>query len=361
MSWCSSTTTPGPSPRLARGDVEALRRPRRHRGRRAGRTAVGDGAPAWFPPEFGWVVGCSYTGQPERTGDGAQPDRRQHVVPPRVRRGGGRLPRRGGSRRRRRRSAARRPSCRSGSRSATRARASCTSRPPSCTTTCPADRGRWAYFRRRCWAEGLSKAQVSRLSDPTPGAGQRTRLRPPGAPARRGPRRPRLGRRPATRAALVRAGAIVAGLALTVGGYATGHRTHPPRPAPRRKPENTMQGTQMPASGWLNFDIHGKVGIQGRGPGARARRSCGRCSPASPRTARCPADIVVSERAGADARRRAAGARARLHRDRACASSGERVQVVLDGGPVPRPRRRRAADLRSSRCSTGRWSTAARP
>ena len=43
-------------------------RPHRHRGRRARRTAVGRRcAPAWFPPEFGWVVGCSYTGQPERT------------------------------------------------------------------------------------------------------------------------------------------------------------------------------------------------------------------------------------------------------------------------------------------------------
>jgi glycosyltransferase involved in cell wall biosynthesis len=26
----------------------------------------GDGAPAWFPPEFYWVVGCSYTGLPEQ-------------------------------------------------------------------------------------------------------------------------------------------------------------------------------------------------------------------------------------------------------------------------------------------------------
>ena len=99
------------------------------------------GAPDWFPPEFGWVVGCSYTGQPEQHGGGAQPDRRQHVVPPRARPGRGGLPRRGGPRRARTRSAARRPSCRSGSRSTTRARGSCTSRPPSCTTTCPATAG----------------------------------------------------------------------------------------------------------------------------------------------------------------------------------------------------------------------------
>ena len=28
----------------------------------------GGARPRWFPAEFGWVVGCSYTGQPERLG-----------------------------------------------------------------------------------------------------------------------------------------------------------------------------------------------------------------------------------------------------------------------------------------------------
>ncbi len=34
--------------------------------------------PAWFPDEFGWVVGCDYRGLPGRRCRGPQPDRRQH-------------------------------------------------------------------------------------------------------------------------------------------------------------------------------------------------------------------------------------------------------------------------------------------
>ena len=30
----------------------------------------------------------------------------------------------------------------------------------------PRSRAKWTYFRSRCWSEGLSKADVSRLSDP---------------------------------------------------------------------------------------------------------------------------------------------------------------------------------------------------
>ena len=93
---------------------------------------------------------------------------------------------------------------------------------------------------------------------------------------------------------LVRAGAIVAGLALTVGGYATATaRTRLKQH--HGQPENTMQGHQMPASGWLNFDIHGKVGIRvaARAPGAPQLRAMLACF-ATDREV--PADIVVSER-----------------------------------------------------------------
>src|SRR5689334_1846418 len=36
-------------------------------GGRIGGPLWASGEPRWFPPEFGWVVGCSYPGQPERT------------------------------------------------------------------------------------------------------------------------------------------------------------------------------------------------------------------------------------------------------------------------------------------------------
>ena len=39
-------------------------------------------APSWWPGEFGWVVGCSYRGQPHPPGSGPQPDGLQHVRPP---------------------------------------------------------------------------------------------------------------------------------------------------------------------------------------------------------------------------------------------------------------------------------------
>ena len=99
------------------------------------------GAPDWFPPEFGWVVGCSYTRPAGAHGGGAQPDRRQHVVPARSpswpcggfrvevgRVGADAL---GGEETELSIRLAQHP----------RARASCTSRPRSCTTTCPATAG----------------------------------------------------------------------------------------------------------------------------------------------------------------------------------------------------------------------------
>ena len=56
-----------------------------------------------------------------------------------------------------------------------------------------------------------------------------------------------------------------------------------------------MQGNQRPASGWLNFDIHGKVGIRvaARAPGAPQLQAMLACF-ATDRDV--PADIVVSEK-----------------------------------------------------------------
>ena len=51
------------------------------------------GRPRWFPPEFDWVVGCTYLGHAARGCAGAQPDRLQYVVPARGFRPHRRLPR----------------------------------------------------------------------------------------------------------------------------------------------------------------------------------------------------------------------------------------------------------------------------
>lgn len=84
----------------------------------------------------------------------------------------------------------------------------------------PADRTTWRYFRRRCFAEGLSKAQVSSTTGPRDGlSSERTytlRTLPVGvarglADAARG-----------DAAGLGRASAIVAGLAVTTAGYVVG-------------------------------------------------------------------------------------------------------------------------------------------
>ena len=82
------------------------------------------------------------------------------------------------------------------------------------------DRARWRYFRRRCWAEGLSKAAVARsVGSEAALECERsyvTRTLPTGvgrglADALRG-----------DRFGVARSGAIVAGLMITAGGYLLG-------------------------------------------------------------------------------------------------------------------------------------------
>ena len=92
-------------------------------------------APAWWPNEFGWVVGCSYRGQPTHDVAGTQPDGLQHVA---ASHGPGRrsvasTP--GWVATATTSSAARRPSSASGPDSCFPTASSCTSRQPSCTTT----------------------------------------------------------------------------------------------------------------------------------------------------------------------------------------------------------------------------------
>jgi glucosyl-dolichyl phosphate glucuronosyltransferase len=119
-------------------------------------------APGWFPVEFGWVVGCSYLGQPTVTAPvrnpiGANMSFRRPVIEA----VGGfatSLGRVGTSP----------EGCEETEFSIRAAAAFPNSKilhEPGASVRhhVPAHRGTWTYFRRRCWAEGRSKARMSRL------------------------------------------------------------------------------------------------------------------------------------------------------------------------------------------------------
>ena len=186
-----------------------------------------DRRPPWLPQEFDWVVGCTYRGMPERRAPvrnliGANMSFRREVF---ARVGGFRsgLGRLG-------------------------------TRPLGCEETelcirvrqrwpravmlyeplarvqhrVAPHRARWAYFRARCYAEGLSKALVSRYVGAADGlATERTYTMQtlPGG-VRRGVADALRG----DPSGCTRTAAIVAGLAITAAGYLEGrlaHRQHP--------------------------------------------------------------------------------------------------------------------------------------
>jgi glycosyltransferase involved in cell wall biosynthesis len=175
------------------------------------------GRPTWFPREFDWVIGCTYRGMPtSRTQvrnfiganmsfrrsvlaglDGFRPDLGRIGTRPlggeetelcirAVRQSGGGL-------------LVYDPAA------AVRHRV-------------PVGRCRWAYFRARCYAEGLSKAAVSRHAGPRRAlASERSYLRrtiPAGLlrPLRRGPDRP----------GVMTVAALVVGVVWTLAGYFRG-------------------------------------------------------------------------------------------------------------------------------------------
>lgn len=120
--------------------------------------------PAWFPPEFDWVVGCSYRGLPEepapvRNFIGANMSFRKDA-----------LRAAGGFRTDLGRVGARPLGCEE-----TELCLRITSRRPDAVLLhdpsaavrhrVPAARATWSYFRARCYAEGLSKALVARYGD----------------------------------------------------------------------------------------------------------------------------------------------------------------------------------------------------
>ena len=183
------------------------------------------GRPGWFPEEFDWVVGCVYRGMPESAAPvrnliGCNMSFRREVFDEigGFRNGIGRIG----------------------------------TRPVGCEETelcirarqrwprsqliyqprakvyhrVPASRSRWSYFRSRCYAEGLSKALVSRLVGPQDGlASERSYV------AHTLPRGVGKGLADALLrgdpAGLARAGAIAGGLALTALGYLIGLKERP--------------------------------------------------------------------------------------------------------------------------------------
>ncbi len=178
------------------------------------------GRPAWFPEEFDWVVGCSYRGLPTQPGPvrnmiGSNMSFRSEVFAevgafdPSVGRVGAnpvgceetelciRAIRRWPERR--------------------------ILHDPAAMVrhTVPPDRGTWRYFRSRCFAEGRSKAQVTRLAGASAGlASERrytARVLPRGAIDR-----VRLAIRQRRAAPAQAALAIVAGLGITTAGYLAG-------------------------------------------------------------------------------------------------------------------------------------------
>ena len=216
----------------------------------------------------------------------------------------------------------------------------------------PGDRGQLGLLPAPLLGRGAQQGAGEPAHRPRPAAlAQRARLRPQGAAARSRPRRPR--RRCADRdPRSARPGRSHRRRARPHRRLATPPVPHAPRPTHHpATPENTMQGHQMPASGWLNFDIHGKVGMRSR-PRRPARRSCRRCSPASPSDREVPADIVVSERP--EPMPDAALLEDELaYTERAVRFVRQRVQVVLEEDAVPRARRRRAADHARPRARPG--------
>jgi GT2 family glycosyltransferase len=177
----------------------------------------GGSAPAWFPDEFGWVVGCSYRGQPTgraevRNPIGASMAVRRSLFPDvggfseavgRV----GTLP----------------VGCEETEfciRTARQRAGAKVVLEPGATVDhlVPASRQTLGYFVSRCYHEGRSKRAVARLSDRRAALSAERRYVRAVLPAGVLRGVAQSARRPAS---LLRAGAIVLGLSATLAGYAT--------------------------------------------------------------------------------------------------------------------------------------------
>ncbi|MGW1490330.1 glycosyltransferase family 2 protein [Streptomyces sp. NPDC002402] len=191
----------------------------------------GTSRPVWFPREFDWVVGCSYRGLPERSTPvrnfiGANMSfRRAEVVSA------------GGFRTDLGRVGTRPLGCEETElclRIAARRPDAVLLYEPAVAVRhhVPGTRTTWAYFRSRCYAEGLSKALVARHSGSRAAlASERTYLRStiPQAFVRT--------LRPGRPGALRTLAALSAGVCATVAGYVVGRiRSLSSGSAPHRPP-----------------------------------------------------------------------------------------------------------------------------
>jgi glycosyltransferase involved in cell wall biosynthesis len=176
--------------------------------------------PSWFPGEFDWVVGCTYRGMADSRGPvrnllGASASFRREV-----------FGLAGGFRSGIGRSAGKRPlGCEE-----TEFCIRLSQRSPGSVFLfddravvwhqVPADRGRFGYFRARCYAEGLSKAQVTASVGAGDGLAAERRYATRTLPRAVGRATADLLRGDLSGAG--RAGAIVTGLGATAAGYAAG-------------------------------------------------------------------------------------------------------------------------------------------
>lgn len=196
--------------------------------------------PRWFPEEFDWTVGCTYTGMPTTSpspirnlmGGNASFRREVFDIAGRFDTGIGR-------------SAAKRPLGGEETEFCIRLR----QRSPDTVLLfdnraaihhlVPAARCRFAYFRSRCFAEGFSKAQVTASVGVSDGLSAERRYTYSTLP-----RGFVHGIRDALRgdpSGLARAGAIVAGLSAAASGYVVGCLSRERR---RHQPPSSVAGTQ---------------------------------------------------------------------------------------------------------------------
>jgi hypothetical protein len=223
-----------------------------------------DGRPGWFPQEFDWVVGCSYRGQPEELGEVRNPlgcnmafRRQVFAEVDGFREGVGRV--------------GRRPLGCEETELCIRLRQRW---PDSRIVLVPdavvdhhvtPERHRFAYFRQRCFAEGISKATVTDSVGTGDGLSSErtylTRTLPGGVMQGLRTAVQREGDSDGARAdGARRAAAIVAGCAITMAGYVRG------RSARIARPGRASGGN----SGRLNGFEAMEVGLRGRLPRKRS-------------------------------------------------------------------------------------------
>ncbi|HLZ70236.1 MAG TPA: glycosyltransferase [Dehalococcoidia bacterium] len=177
----------------------------------------------WFPPEFNWIVGCSYAGLPRGSASvrnvfGCNMAFRAET-----------LRSLGGFRHELGRVCADPLGCEETEfciRLVQRWPGSLLMHEPRARVRhqVPAARSTWRYFRQRCYAEGISKAHVIRLVGARSGLESERRFAASVLPAA-ALRALAEGLRRRDGAALARSGAIVAGLTITTAGFLTGAAT----------------------------------------------------------------------------------------------------------------------------------------